>query len=62
MLSPGCSNDTAHWEDVESTWLIYLFLNLAAQPTSEALFMLGKYHLSVIVMYKTAYLARHTVC
>jgi hypothetical protein len=59
MLPPGRSNVTAHWEDVESTWPIYLFLNMATQPTSEALLTLGKLHLSAIVMYKVAYFARH---
>ena len=43
MLSPGCSDDTAHWEDVESTWPINLSLNLAIQPTSEALLSLEKH-------------------
>jgi hypothetical protein len=59
MLSPGCSNDTAHWEDVESTWPIYLILNPATQPTSEALLTLGKHHLSVVVMYIVAYFTCH---
>ena len=61
MFSSGCSDDTAHWEDVESTWPIYLFLNLATQPTSEALLMLGKHHLSVIVLYIIAYFGGHSL-